>query len=73
MPFDLMIFLAAILAVPVFGLLDVRRRPAEAFRAAGKSKAVWFAVQILVPVFGTLAYYAWVRPRIRAQHELDDR
>lgn len=72
MTFDLMIFLAAILAVPIFGLADATRRPPEAFEEAGRSKTVWVVVQIIVPVFGTLAYYAWIRPRVRAQHEFDD-
>jgi hypothetical protein len=65
--FDLVIFLAAALAIPVFGILDVLRMSPASFDDAGRSRTAWLVVQVAVPVLGTLAYYAFVRPRVRAR------
>jgi predicted MFS family arabinose efflux permease len=70
---DIYIFAAVVLAVPVFGLYDISRRSEQAFRASGRSRTVWVVIQIVVPILGTLAYYAFVRPRVRARGEFEDR
>ena len=64
---DLYFFLAAILAVPVFGIADVLRMSEDDFAATGRNRSTWIVAQILLPVIGTLAYYAFVRPRVRAE------
>lgn len=64
---DLYVFLAAILTVPVFGIADVVRMDDDDFAATGRRRSTWIVAQVLLPVVGTLAYYAFVRPRVRAQ------
>lgn len=71
MSFDLVIFLAAALAIPVFGVLDALRMSRESFDDAGRSRTAWVTVQVAVPVLGTLAYYAFVRPRVRAREHFE--
>jgi hypothetical protein len=69
---DLVFFLVAILVIPVFGVRDAARLPADAFQRAGTSKGGWLAAQVLLPVFGTLAYYAFARSRVRASARWGD-
>lgn len=66
-----LVFAAAAAAIPVLGISDVLRQPPGAFEAAGRSRRMWIALQIFVPLFGSLSYYAFVRPRVRAQHYFD--
>lgn len=73
MDFTLFAFLAVALALPVFGIADAIRRPERAFYRIGRRKWVWVAIQVVVPVMGSLAYYAWVRPRVRASEYWDRR
>lgn len=69
---DLVFFLAAILAVPIFGIWDASRLPADAFSRTGRSKTTWIIIQVVVPIFGTLAYYAFIRPSVRASDRWGD-
>jgi hypothetical protein len=69
---DLIFFLAAILAVPIFGIWDAWRLPSEAFARTGRSRTAWIVVQVAIPVFGTLSYYAFVRPSVRANARFDE-
>lgn len=71
MSLDLYFFLAAVLAVPVFGISDVLRLSEGSFDEAGRSRSAWIAIQVVVPVLGSLAYYAFVRPRVRARERFD--
>jgi hypothetical protein len=64
----------ALLAIPLWALVDALSRPGGAFRAAGSSKGMWIA---LILVFWLLTggvlglvmavvYLAAIRPRVRA-------
>jgi hypothetical protein len=62
---------AAFLAPVIWGLVDVARRPKEAFEAAGQRRGVWIGlllVALLAPVIvGTgvgLWYLVVVRPKV---------
>lgn len=73
MDFTMLAFLGAIGLVPLFGLADAIRRPVWAFRRARRNKTVWVVGQIVVPILGTLHYYAFVRPGVRAVQTFDGR
>lgn len=59
-------FAGSLLALPVLALRDMFRYPAVMWRRAGRSRLVWAAVVVLLPVLGAAAYYAFVRDRLRA-------
>lgn len=63
-----LVFAAIVLLIPVGGIWDALRHPPEAFAAAGRSRTWWVAVQVVLPILGSLVYYAFVRPRVRAEH-----
>lgn len=71
MTFDLVIFLAAALAVPIFGVSDALRMDQGSFEEAGRSRTAWIVIQVAIPLLGSLVYYAFVRPRVRAQRRFD--
>lgn len=73
MDFTLFAFLFAVLILPVFGISDAVQRSERAFYRVGRRKWVWVAAQVFVPVLGSLAYYAWIRPKVRAADYWDRR
>ncbi len=49
-----------------FMLYEIGTTSEESFRAAGRSKALWFVVVLVLQFFGTLAYFFMVRPKLKA-------
>ena len=64
------IFMIVVLIVgPLWGLLDAARRPDELFRAAGRSKVLWIALQFLFAPLGTLFYVIIALPSLKRESE----
>lgn len=59
-------FAVMALALPVVALREILRHDTAAWEAAGRSRARWVALVVLVPVLGAVAYYGFVRTRVRA-------
>ena len=68
----LTLIVLAALAVSIRAIVDAASTPPEAFSAAGSSKRLWVLLLIfftvaldLVGVFLVIAYFAFMRPRVR--------
>lgn len=59
-------FAAMALALPVVAVRDILQHDAAAWEAAGRSRARWVALVVVVPVLGAVTYYGFVRTRVRA-------
>lgn len=59
------ILLIVFLAVPVAGVVDAARLPADAWRQARRSKRFWIAIQIVTLYLGAVAYFAGIRRDVR--------
>jgi preprotein translocase subunit SecF len=59
------------LTVQVVALIDVLRRPTAQFVKAERSRRVWIAVCLLVPVLGGALYLARIRPAIFAANSIE--
>jgi hypothetical protein len=57
--------LVLFLLVPWLVARDVLRRPDEAWRRTGRSRWLWVAVVVLVPVVGPVWYVRTVRGELR--------
>jgi hypothetical protein len=52
----------ALLAFCLYGIIDAAfGRPLSAWKAAGRNRAAWILVQILLPVLGSLVYVLGIR------------
>jgi Phospholipase_D-nuclease N-terminal len=52
------------LAYGIFWVLILREiaaRPRDVYKRAGESKVIWFLVVLVLQLFGTLAYFLFVR------------
>lgn len=62
-----------LLIIPLAGAIDAVQKPDAAFRAAGQSKTLWIALQVvgtLVLPLGLIAsciYFLIVRPKVAAR------
>ena len=65
---ELLILLIPLVAfvLPAWGIVDAAIRPDNVWSAAQQNKLVWVVVQIVVPVIGTIVYFAVVRPKLTA-------
>lgn len=59
-PIEIAVALVA-LALPLAGVVDAARMPADAWRSAGRSKRFWIGLQILTLYIGAVAYFAGIR------------
>lgn len=57
--------LVLLLLVPWLVVRDIWRQPAEAWAAARRSRWVWTAVAVVVPVLGPAWYVRVIRPQVR--------
>ena len=71
MDLTILAFALVVLALPLAGLADISGRHPKAFNVVSGSKVVWTIVLIVVPVFGALSYFAWIRPKVRAADRFD--
>lgn len=58
--------LLLLLLVPWLVVRDIWRQPVEGWRHTGRSRWVWTAVAVLVPVLGPAWYVRVVRPEVRS-------
>jgi hypothetical protein len=59
------IFLVAMVAVPLIGIIDALLIPSSAFKSAGRSKRFWILIQILLGYLGAVIYFAAIRADVR--------
>lgn len=59
------VLLVIFLAVPLWGVFDAARIPADAWEKAGRSKRFWIAIQVVTLYIGAVAYIAGVRRDVR--------
>lgn len=56
----------AALALVVWGALDAATTPGRVWEAADQEKIVWVLVILFLPLFGAIAYFVSVRPKLRS-------
>jgi hypothetical protein len=68
-----LVFAIASIALIIWGLVDVIRRPKEAFVAAGRTRGIWIGLLLVAliapPIIGTgigFWYLISVRPKVAA-------
>ena len=54
------------LLVMVWATLEAAMTPGRVWDAADQEKIVWVLVILLLPLFGAVAYFVAVRPKLRA-------
>jgi hypothetical protein len=59
------VLLLIFLAVPLWGVVDAARIPADAWEKAGRSKRFWIAFQVVTLYIGAVAYISGVRRDVR--------
>lgn len=59
------VVLLTFLAVPLWGIVDAARIPADAWEKASRSKRFWIGIQVLTLYIGAVAYIAGVRRDVR--------
>jgi Phospholipase_D-nuclease N-terminal len=59
----ILVFLAS-MALWLYTLVDVLRRPDQQYAAAGQTKLVWLLVVLLGHVLGSIIYLAVARPQL---------
>lgn len=55
----------AVMALPVWGIIDAATRPGTAWAATGQSRALWIVMQLLFWSLGTAVYLIAIRPALR--------
>ena len=59
-------FILLFIALPIAGVLDAALTPDSVWADANQSKIVWIVVQIFLGLFGAIAYFVAVRPKLKA-------
>lgn len=62
----LLLFLLALFAFPLWGIIDAAVRPDSQWRAANQNKIVWVLLQIFLGIIGAIVYFAAIRPKLKA-------
>ena len=65
------VWLAALVLL-VWAALDAATTPGRAWEAADQDKIVWVLVILFLPLFGALAYFVSVRPKLRSHRSAND-
>jgi quinol-cytochrome oxidoreductase complex cytochrome b subunit len=60
------LFIFALLALPLWGIVDAAVRPDSAWRAADQNKVLWIVLMIVLGLIGTLIYFIAIRPKVSA-------
>jgi hypothetical protein len=60
----LLIFVGTIL--PLWGIIDAALRPDDVWARANQNKLVWILLQIFLGPLGAVAYFAAIRPKLKA-------
>ncbi len=53
-----------------FMLYEIGKHSDQDFQAIGQSRALWFVVVLVLQFFGTITYFFWVRPKLKARMAL---
>ena len=68
-----LVVLLATIALPVWAIVDIARRPESAFERAGQSKSTWLVLIIVLTLFCsipglvvTLVYLFSIRPKLES-------
>lgn len=62
----LLLFILLFMVVPIVGVIDAALTPDSAWADANQNKIVWIVVQIFLGIFGAVAYFVAVRPKLKA-------
>ncbi|HEX2267300.1 MAG TPA: PLDc N-terminal domain-containing protein [Actinomycetota bacterium] len=62
----------ATLVLIVWATLDAATTPGRLWEAADQDKIVWVLVILFLPLFGAIAYFVSVRPKLRAHRRSND-
>lgn len=60
-------FILLFVALPIAGVIDAALTPDSVWADANQSKIVWIVVQIFLGLFGAIAYFVAIRPKLKAQ------
>jgi Phospholipase_D-nuclease N-terminal len=60
------LFVLLFMVVPIIGVIDAALTPNSAWADANQDKIVWIVVQIFLGIFGAVAYFVAIRPKLRA-------
>jgi hypothetical protein len=58
----------AVIGVQAFGIVDAAQRSSAEWQAARRSKTTWILLQLFFLPFASLAYLAFIRPRLKKSH-----
>ena len=62
----IILFVLALLLLPVWGVIDAATRPDRVWHAADQNKIVWVLVILFLPIAGSIAYFAVIRLRLKS-------
>jgi peptide/nickel transport system ATP-binding protein len=60
------LLIVVLIVVNIWGIVDAARKPERRWNRAGKSKALWIVLQLLLGVLGTALYLIVARPHLKA-------
>jgi uncharacterized membrane protein YraQ (UPF0718 family) len=60
------VFVLVFIALPIAGVIDAALTPDSLWAAANQNKIVWILVQIFLGIFGAIAYFVAIRPRLKS-------
>jgi len=64
--FVLMLVVIAMLALPLYTIIDAATRSSEAFRAADSNKTLWIVLPFFFGILAAIVYLAAIRPKLKA-------
>ena len=62
-----LLFVLLFMVVPIIGIIDAALIPDSAWVNANQNKIVWIVVQIFLGIFGAVAYFVAIRPKLKAE------
>jgi hypothetical protein len=62
----LLIFMLALSALPIWGIVDAASRPDAVWAATDQNKILWIVLQVVLWTLGAIIYFAAIRPKLVA-------
>jgi quinol-cytochrome oxidoreductase complex cytochrome b subunit len=60
-----LLFILLFMVLPIIGVLDAALTPDSVWAEANQNKIVWIVVQIFLGIFGAIAYFVAIRPKLK--------
>jgi heme/copper-type cytochrome/quinol oxidase subunit 2 len=67
----ILLFILLFVALPIAGVIDAALTPDSVWADANQNKIVWIIVQIFLGLFGAIAYFVAVRPKLKPGAGID--